>query len=47
MLLCTLAASALGNMLAGTCDIPGEGVVRASEEVIQAVDGKISAGQDF
>ena len=40
MLLGTLAASLLGNMLAGKAKIPAWGVIRASE-------GTFRAGQDF
>ena len=42
MLLATLGASALGNMVAGKPKKPGRGVIRAGEGVIQAGEG-----QDF
>ena len=48
MILRTLVASMLGNMLAGKSKIPGRGVIRASVGVIQAGEGVIatSQGQD-
>ena len=36
MLLATLGASLLGNMLAGKARIPGRGVIRAGGETIRA-----------
>ena len=47
MLLGTLAASILGNMLAGKPKIPGLGAIRVSEGVIRASEGTTGAGQDF
>ena len=44
MSLRTLAASTLGNMLAGKPKIPREGVTRASEGVIPALEGVFRAG---
>ena len=41
MLLGTLGASLLGNLLTG------KGTIRASEDIIRAVEGTIRAGQDF
>ena len=39
-----IAASTLGNMLAGKPKIPREGVIRASEGVIPALEGVFRAG---
>ena len=55
MLLRTLGASLLGNLLAGKGTIragkgtirAGEGTIRAGEGTIRAGEGKIRAGQDF
>ena len=44
MLLGTLAASMLGNMLAGKAKVLGQGVIRAAEGVIWAGEGTIRAG---
>ena len=41
MILGTLAASVLGNMLAG------KGVMRGGEDVIQAGEGVLRSGQNF
>ena len=47
MLLGTLAASILINMLVGKPKIPGRGIISANERVIQACEETIRAGQDF
>ena len=47
MLLGTLSASMLGNMLAGKLKIPGTGVIRAGEGVTRASEGTTRAGQSF
>ena len=46
MLLGTLGASLLGNMLVGKPKIPGQEVLRTGE-VIWASEGTIRATQDF
>ena len=45
MLLRTLVASMLGNMLAGKSKIPERGVIRASVGVIQAGEGAVATSQ--
>ena len=47
MLLGTLAASMLGNMLAGKAKVLGQGVIRAAEGVIWAGEGTIRAGYEL
>ena len=47
MLLHTLAASILGNMLVVKPKRPGQGVIRAGEGIIWARKGITRAGQDF
>ena len=47
MLLSTLAASLLGNMLADKPKIPGQGVIREGEGTIRAGEGAIRVVQDF
>ena len=47
MLLGTLSASMLGNMLAGKLKIPGTGAIRAGEGVTRASEGTTRAGQSF
>ena len=51
LLLCTLGASLLGNLLTGKgvkqSKIPGQGVIRAGEGTIRAGEGTIITGQHF
>ena len=50
MLLGTLGASLLGNLLTGKrviTSMPGRGIIRAGEDKIRAGKSTIRAGQDF
>ena len=47
MSLGTLAASILGNMLAGKPEIPGPRVITAGEGVIRSGEGTTRADQEF
>ena len=47
MLLGTLAANVLENILRGKPKITGQELIRAGETTIRAGDGRIRAGRDF
>ena len=47
MLLGTLGASLLGNMLLGKPKIPKRGIIRAGDGTIEAGERTARAGQDF